>query len=144
MQPSIQSDRFHLERFVRAQEGVIDRVVAELMAGRKRTHWMWFIFPQIAGLGSSEMSQFFAISGREEARAYLRHPLLGPRLRHCTELVNQTSARTISDIFGYPDDLKFGSSITLFATVAPEDAVFRTALDKYFGGKPDAATLARL
>ena len=144
MQASVQSDPFHLERFVHAQEGVIDRVLAELRAGRKRTHWMWFIFPQIAGLGSSEMSQFFAISGREEARAYLQHPILGPRLRQCTELVNQASTRTISEIFGYPDDLKFGSSITLFATVAPDEAVFRTALDKYFGGKPDPATIARL
>jgi uncharacterized protein (DUF1810 family) len=124
---------------------------------------MWFIFPQIAGLGSSDMAQHFAISGRDEALAYLAHPMLGPRLRECTELVNQVSHRTpdrtiaeiytlshrtpdrtIAEIFGYPDDLKFHSSVTLFATVAPGEEVFRAALDKYFAGKPDPATIARL
>jgi uncharacterized protein (DUF1810 family) len=141
---SAQADPFHLDRFLRAQEGIIDRVRAELKEGRKRTHWMWFIFPQIAGLGSSEMSQFFAISGQEEARAYLQHPVLGARLRECTDLVNAAPVGAVSEIFGYPDDLKFGSSMTLFAAAAPEEKVFRTALDKYFGGKPDEATLARL
>jgi uncharacterized protein (DUF1810 family) len=105
---------------------------------------MWFIFPQIAGLGSSEMAQRFAISGRDEALAYLNHPVLGPRLRKCTELVNKVSGRTVEDIFGYPDDLKFRSSISLFAHVAPEEEVFRTALEKYFNGEPDAATISRL
>jgi uncharacterized protein (DUF1810 family) len=105
---------------------------------------MWFIFPQIAGLGSSDMAQHFAISGRAEAEAYLAHPTLGPRLRQCTALVNQGPNRTISDIFGYPDDLKFRSSITLFATVAPAEPAFAAALLKYFAGKSDPATLARL
>ena len=142
------SDPFNLQRFVAAQAPVFSRVLAELRAGRKRTHWMWFIFPQIAGLGSSPMARYFAISGRAEAEAYLAHPTLGPRLRECTELVNQVPNRTpnctIAEIFGYPDDLKFRSSITLFAAVAPGEAAFRTALDQYFTGQPDPATLARL
>jgi uncharacterized protein (DUF1810 family) len=142
------SDPFHLQRFLDAQAHVYTQVLAELHDGRKRTHWMWFIFPQIAGLGSSDMARHFAISGRAEALAYLAHPTLGPRLRECTELVNQvpnrTPNRTIADIFGYPDDLKFRSSITLFAGVAPGEAVFRTALDQYFAGESDPATLARL
>jgi uncharacterized protein (DUF1810 family) len=105
---------------------------------------MWFIFPQIAGLGSSPMAQRFAISDPEEALTYLRHPLLGPRLRQCTEAVNQLSGLTVGEIFGYPDDLKFCSSITLFAAVDPDEQIFRTALEKYFRGEPDPATLARL
>jgi uncharacterized protein (DUF1810 family) len=128
---------------VDAQAGVFNQVLTELRAGRKRSHGMWFIFPQIAGLGSSDMAQHFAISGRDEALAYLAHPMLGPRLRECTELVNQVSHRTpdrtIAEIFGYPD-----ASVTLFATVAPGEEVFRAALDKYFAGKSDPATLARL
>jgi uncharacterized protein (DUF1810 family) len=138
------SDPHNLQRFVDAQASVFSQVLAELRAGRKRSHWMWFIFPQIAGLGSSDMAQHFAISGRAEAEAYLAHPTLGPRLRQCTALVNQGPNRTISDIFGYPDDLKFRSSITLFATVAPAEPAFAAALLKYFAGKPDPATLARL
>ena len=142
------SDPHNLQRFVDAQAGVFNQVLTELRAGRKRSHWMWFIFPQIAGLGSSDMAQHFAISGRDEALAYLAHPMLGPRLRECTELVNQVSHRTpdrtIAEIFGYPDDLKFHSPVTLFATVAPGEEVFRAALDKYFAGKPDPATIARL
>ena len=114
------SDPFNLQRFVDAQAPVFSRVLAELRAGRKRSHWMWFIFPQIAGLGSSPMARYFAISGRAEAEAYLAHPTL------------------------YPDDLKFCSSITLFAAVAPGEEVFRAALLKYFAGQPDPATLARL
>ena len=137
-------DPYNLQRFVDAQSGVFDQVLAELRQGRKRSHWMWFIFPQIAGLGSSEMAQRFAISSREEAVAYLSHPVLGPRLRQCTDLVNKVSARTVEDIFGYPDDLKFRSSISLFARVAPDEEVFRAALEKYFNGKPDAATIARI
>jgi uncharacterized protein (DUF1810 family) len=137
-------DPYNLQRFVEAQAHVFSQVVAELAEGRKRSHWMWFIFPQIAGLGSSEMARRFAISGKEEASAYLQHASLGPRLRQCTELVNQVSGRTIEQIFGYPDDLKFRSSMTLFASVAQDEKVFRAALEKYFEGKPDPATLSRL
>jgi uncharacterized protein (DUF1810 family) len=138
------SDPHNLQRFEDAQAGVFAQVLAELRAGRKRSHWMWFIFPQIAGLGSSDMAQHFAISGRAEAQAYLAHPTLGPRLRQCTELVNQVPNRTASDIFGYPDDLKFRSSVTLFGSVAPAEPAFAAALLKYFAGKSDPATLARL
>ena len=138
------SDPFHLQRFVDAQARVFDDVLAELRNGRKRSHWMWFIFPQIAGLGSSPMAERYAISGRKEAEAYLQHPLLGPRLKQCTDLVNQVSGRTLDEIFGYPDDLKFRSSVTLFAGVAPGEEVFQAALKKYFGGEPDTATLALL
>ena len=138
------SDPYDLERFVAAQAPVFEQVLAELRTGRKRTHWMWFIFPQIVGLGSSPMAERYAISGRNEASAYLSHPILGPRLTQCTELVNQISGRPIEAIFGYPDDLKFRSSITLFSTVAVNPAVFRAALDKYFAGQPDPATVALL
>jgi uncharacterized protein (DUF1810 family) len=105
---------------------------------------MWFVFPQLAGLGSSAMAQRFAISGRAEAEAYLNHELLGARLRDCTDLVNQVPSRTVAEIFGYPDDLKFHSSVTLFHTVAPGEQVFRLALEKYFSGQPDPATMALL
>ena len=142
--PQRTPDPFNLQRFVDAQAHVIDQVLAELRDGRKRSHWMWFIFPQIAGLGSSPTAQHFAISGRAEALAYLDHPTLGPRLRQSTDLVNQIPNRTIDAIFGYPDDLKFRSSVTLFAATAPGEAVFQQALEKYFGGTPDPATLARL
>jgi uncharacterized protein (DUF1810 family) len=137
-------DPFNLQRFVDAQARVIDHVLAELRDGHKRSHWMWFIFPQIAGLGSSEMAARYAISGRKEAEAYLQHDLLGQRLRQCTELVNQVSQRTLEEIFGYPDNLKFCSSVTLFASAAPNDTAFRIALEKYFAGEPDSATLALL
>ena len=137
------SDIHDLERFVAAQAAVVDRVRDELKQGRKRTHWMWFVFPQIAGLGHSAMAQQFAISGLEEARAYLAHPVLGPRLIECTQLVG-TSRRSISEIFGSPDDMKFRSSMTLFAAAQPGPSAFQDALDEYFGGKGDAATLARL
>ena len=137
-------DIYNLQRFVDAQAPVFDRVLAELHAGRKRSHWMWFIFPQVTGLGSSGMARTFAISGRAEAAAYLQHEVLGPRLRQCTDLVNRISGSTIDPIFGYPDDLKFHSCVTLFAQVAPSEAIFQAALDKYFGGQPDAATLVRL
>ena len=139
------SDRFHLERFVEAQAEVMDRVFAELRAGQKRSHWMWFVFPQIRGLGSSEMAMRYAISGREEARAYLDHAVLGARLQECAGIVVGLEGRTIDEIFGYPDDLKFHSSMTLFAEVAdPSEWVFDKALMKYFGGEMDQATLARL
>jgi uncharacterized protein (DUF1810 family) len=132
---------------VRAQDGVYEQVCAELRSGRKRTHWMWFIFPQIKGLGSSEMAVRYAISSIEEAKAYLEHPVLGPRLRECTGIVVGVEGRTAEEIFGYPDDLKFRSSMTLFAKAAEiseEDLVFSQALDKYFGGREDAATVERL
>jgi uncharacterized protein (DUF1810 family) len=138
------NDPFDLQRFVDAQAPVYDRVITELREGRKRSHWMWFVFPQIAGLGSSPMAQRYAISSRAEAAAYLAHPVLGPRLIECTRLVTATEGRSIHDILGSPDDMKFHSSMTLFAEAAPDNADFRKALDKYFGGDPDPATLARL
>ena len=138
------TDPFHLERFVQAQEGVYQQACAELRQGRKRSHWMWFIFPQIQGLGSSSMAARYAISSREEAAAYLAHPLLGPRLRECTRLVNRVEGRTVADLFGYPDDLKFRSSMTLFAQATADNRVFLDALQKYFAGEPDRLTVERL
>jgi len=138
------TDPFNLRRFVEAQDPVFDQVCEELRAGKKRTHWMWFIFPQIQGLGHSPTAVKFAISSRQEAVAYSEHPILGPRLRTCTALVLALSGRTASQIFGYPDDLKFHSSVTLFASTTSENQVFLDALQKYFDGKPDSHTLARL
>jgi uncharacterized protein (DUF1810 family) len=138
-------DPHNLQRFVDAQCSVYVQVCSELREGRKRTHWMWFIFPQIKGLGHSELARRFAISSLQEAQAYLAHPILGPRLRECTQLVNLVEGRSIDRIFGYPDDLKFHSSMTLFARAArDEDQVFDEALRKHFGGQPDPATLERL
>ena len=138
-------DRFDLERFVEAQAGVYEQACAELRAGRKRSHWMWFVFPQIRGLGSSEMAVRYGISGQEEARAYLDHPILGPRLLECAGIVVGLEGKTVGEIFGYPDDLKFHSSMTLFGEVeGPAERVFHQALKKYFGGKTDQATLERL
>jgi uncharacterized protein (DUF1810 family) len=137
-------DRFNLHRFVEAQEPVYKRVLSELREGRKRTHWMWFIFPQIRGLGQSETSQRFSIASLYEAEAYFEHPILGLRLRECTELVNAIQGRSIEDIFGYPDHLKFRSSMTLFAQAAPGEKIFNEALDKYFAGSPDEFTVSRL
>jgi len=137
-------DRFSLQRFVEAQNGVYDRVLAELCAGDKRSHWMWFIFPQLKGLGSSSMAARYAISGLPEAEAYLQHEILGARLRECSELVLQMEGRTIEQIFGYPDYLKFRSSITLFARAATDNRVFNRCLEKYFDGEPDSATLRLL
>ena len=136
-------DPYDLQRFVDAQRSVYDQVRSELGSGRKRSHWMWFVFPQIQGLGSSHMAQRYAISSRAEAAAYLRHPLLGPRLRECTRIVMGISGRGIAEIFGSPDDLKFHSSMTLFARATPDNGDFVAALDKYFAGKLDAGTLAR-
>jgi uncharacterized protein (DUF1810 family) len=133
-----------LDRFAQAQEPVLEQVLAELRAGRKTTHWMWFVFPQIRGLGQSPTAQRFAIASRAEAEAYLRHPVLGPRLRDCTRLVNVVEGRSIEEIFGYPDHLKFRSSMTLFAHVTSDNQVFLDALDKYFGGEPDPLTLESL
>jgi uncharacterized protein (DUF1810 family) len=133
-----------LERFVEAQRPVYEDVVAELRAGRKRTHWMWFIFPQLAGLGRSEMARRFAISSLEEAVDYLAHPVLGPRLRHCAALACAVEGRSATDVFGDPDDRKFRSSMTLFASAAPTEPAFRDCLRRFFEGEPDPATLARL
>jgi uncharacterized protein (DUF1810 family) len=138
------SDRYGLQRFVDAQAAVFEQVCSELRAGRKRSHWMWFIFPQIKGLGSSPMAMRFAISSLAEARAYLDHAVLGPRLRECCEIVVRVAGRSVDEIFGYPDDLKFHSSITLFAKAAVENRVFLDALEKYFGGELDRATVERL
>ncbi len=138
------SDPYDLQRFVDAQNPVYDKVRAELRDGRKRSHWMWFIFPQIEGLGYSQLARRFAISSLAEAAAYLAHPILGPRLAECTRLVNLVEGRAIEQIFGYPDDLKFRSSMTVFAHAAPDNQVFTDALQKYFGGEFDPATLARL
>jgi uncharacterized protein (DUF1810 family) len=133
-----------LERFVTAQSAVYDDVRRELGAGRKTSHWMWFIFPQISGLGSSPTARRFAISSRAEAQAYLRHPVLGQRLEECTRLVNAVVGRTVHEIFGYPDDLKFRSSMTLFAEASGHAEPYETALRKYFAGEPDARTLELL
>jgi uncharacterized protein (DUF1810 family) len=138
------TDPYNLQRFVLAQAPVFDRVLHELKAGTKMGHWMWFIFPQIRGLGRSPVSMEFAISGRAEAHAYLQHPLLGPRLKNCTRLVLQTKGSSASDIFGSPDDVKFRSSMTLFAQVSPDDDIFQKALQQYFDGVPDQLTLDRL
>lgn len=137
-------DRFRLQRFVDAQRPVYSAVLSELRDGRKRSHWMWFVFPQIAGLGHSVTSQTFAMSSVAEAAAYLAHPTLGPRLRECAALVAGIEGRSIEQIFDHPDDLKFHSSMTLFARAAPHEPVFASCLEKYFAGQPDPHTLARL
>lgn len=134
---------YDLERFVAAQAPVYARVCDELCAGRKQSHWMWFVFPQIAGLGHSAMAQTYALASLAEATAYLAHPVLGPRLRQCTGLVLAVAGKTARQIFGQPDDLKFRSSMTLFARSAPDEPLFRDALAKFYGGEEDAAT-ARL
>jgi uncharacterized protein (DUF1810 family) len=138
------SDHHDLQRFVDAQSHVFEEVCLELQEGRKKGHWMWFIFPQIEGLGYSPLARKFAISSREEAEAYFNHPILGPRLRHCTRLVTLVEGRSIDQIFGDPDDLKFHSSMTLFANTTSDNQVFRDALHKYFGGEPDRSTVERL
>jgi uncharacterized protein (DUF1810 family) len=138
------SDPFDLQRFVDAQAPVYEQVLRELRAGRKTSHWMWFVFPQVAGLGYSAMAQHYAISGRDEAVAYLEHPVLGPRLRELTAIVNALEGRTAHQVFGSPDDVKFRSCMTLFAECAQEPHIFRDALDKYFAGEPDPLTLDRL
>lgn len=137
-------DPFNLQRFLQAQEPVYDRVQTELNNGKKRSHWMWFIFPQFAGLGGSEMSRRYAIRSREEALAYLEHPLLGARLRTCTQEVLNIRERSVAGIFGHPDDLKFHSSMTLFAQVAAADSLFQQALNQYFHGILDDWTLSLL
>lgn len=138
------SDRYDLQRFLDAQEPVYPQVLAELRAARKASHWMWFVFPQLAGLGGSPMARRYAISSLDEARAYLAHPVLGPRLRECSELVLRAAQPDVHRIFGSPDDLKFRSCMTLFQRAATQEPVFGACLDRYFGGQPDAATLAML
>jgi uncharacterized protein (DUF1810 family) len=137
------TDPHDLKRFVDAQAPVYERVVAELSRGRKQSHWMWFIFPQLAGLGRSEMARRFAIASRKEAVAYLQHARLGPRLHECTALVNAVEGKTILEILGSPDDLKFRSSMTLFGAVS-SDPKFSAAIAKYYGGEPDRRTLELL
>jgi uncharacterized protein (DUF1810 family) len=139
-----QDDPFDLHRFVVAQEQVYDQVLDELRQGRKKSHWMWFIFPQVAGLGRSSTARKYAIKSADEARQYLGHPVLGPRLLQCAEAVLAVEGRTASQIFGFPDDLKLRSSMTLFAHVAGQDSVFVRVLDKYFDGAMDPATLEKL
>jgi uncharacterized protein (DUF1810 family) len=137
-------DPHNLQRFLDAQHSIYGQVRDELQAGQKESHWMWFIFPQLFGLGTSPNAKKYAITGIEEARAYLDHPLLGFRLRECTQLVNAVAGRTIEDIFGYPDNKKFHSSMTLFAQASPNDKMFTAALTKYFQGKLDRKTLELL
>ncbi len=136
-----QHDPHNLERFLTAQEAVYTHVLQELRAGRKRTHWMWFIFPQIEGLGHSSTAQRFAIKSQAEASAYLNHPVLGRRLLECSRLVGAVQGRSVSDIFGFPDDVKFRSSMTLFARAGKEREVFEGLIARYFTGQQDQATL---
>jgi uncharacterized protein (DUF1810 family) len=138
----VADDPFDLQRFATAQAPVLDAVLAELAAGRKRSHWMWFVFPQLRGLGTSSMAQHYGITSLDEARAYLAHPVLGPRLRECCALVLQVEGRSANEIFGSPDDMKFRSCVTLFGLAAPDEPLFGQALDQYYGGVPDPRTLA--
>tara|TARA_R110000850_G_C9892902_1_gene459085 strand:- start:366 stop:824 length:459 start_codon:yes stop_codon:yes gene_type:complete len=133
-----------LERFLSAQDGVYSTALAELRAGRKRTHWMWFIFPQLRGLGRSAMAERYGITSGTEAREYLIHPVLGPRLKDCVEAIIPLRDCSLHEILGSPDDLKFRSSMTLFAMVDPEDPLFRVALDRWCDGVLDPATLSML
>jgi uncharacterized protein (DUF1810 family) len=138
------TDPFDLQRFVDAQAPVYGHALAELRRGRKESHWMWFVFPQLAGLGFSPTAQFYGLGSLAEAQAYLAHPVLGPRLREITAAVNAVTGRTAHEVFGSPDDLKFGSSMTLFQAAAPTEPLFQAALAAYFGGAPDARTLELL
>ena len=135
------ADPFNLSRFVQAQARNYGEAIAELRAGRKTSHWMWYVFPQIAGLGSSPMAQTYAIGSLAEARAYLAHPVLGARLRECVAAVLAVQGRSAHEIFGAPDDLKLRSSLTLFAAADPDEPLFRRALEAFFGGAPDPRTL---
>jgi len=136
------SDPFDLQRFVAAQDGVIDAVRAELRAGRKRSHWMWFVFPQLSGLGASSTARFYGIATLEEARAYLAHPVLGVRLRECCALMLAVPDRSAHEILGSPDDLKFRSCLTLFSLAAPHEAVFGACLQRFYRGEPDPRTVS--
>lgn len=138
------NDPYNLQRFVDAQQSVIANVLAELRQARKRGHWIWFIFPQLKGLGHSANSELFGISSLQEASAYLQHPVLGPRLNECAQLVNAVDGRSAEDIFGDIDAIKFRSSMTLFANATPDNQIFIDALEKYFAGESDPMTIARL
>ena len=143
-QQHAQPDPFDLNRFVEAQDAVYERALAELKRGRKTSHWMWFIFPQIDGLGRSSTAQFYAIKSAGEAKAYLNHPVLGPRLIACSTVLLQSQGLSVDDIFGFPDDLKLRSSMTLFGSVSEPDSVFTRVLGQYFEGEPDPRTLELL
>ena len=139
------ADPFDLERFVKAQAPIFEAALAELKAGEKRSHWMWFVFPQLRGLGHSPMAEFYGVGSLAEARAYLAHPVLGRRLKLCTQTVLAVEGRTLNEIFGSPDDMKFRSSMTLFALASADKAnVFRQTLDRYCEGRPDPRTEALL
>lgn len=142
--PVFAQQPYDLQRFIDAQQPVFDRVIAELKQGRKRGHWIWFIFPQLKGLGHSSNSEFFGISSLQEAAAYVQHPVLGPRLMQCTELVNSVEGSSAEDIFGEIDAMKFRSSMTLFAKAAPDNQIFADAIGKYFGGRLDGLTINRV
>ena len=137
-------DPFELIRFVEAQDGVFQQALAELKQGRKESHWMWFIFPQFEGLGSSSMARFYSIKSGTEAKAYLKHPLLGQRLIECSNALLQYKGKSASDIFGFHDDLKLRSSMTLFASISESESVFSSVLEQYFAGQLDEQTLALL
>jgi uncharacterized protein (DUF1810 family) len=139
-----QGDRFNLARFVSAQENSYDTALSEVRQGRKRSHWMWYIFPQLRGLGRSSTAQFYGITGAEEARAYLSHEVLGPRLIAVCEAALAVEDRSVTEIFGKPDDMKLRSCVSLFAHVSSQDSVFHKILDKYFGGKLDPLTIELL
>jgi uncharacterized protein (DUF1810 family) len=138
------ADRYDLQRFVDAQEHVYGTVLEELRGGRKRSHWIWFVFPQLKGLGQSPTAVRFGISSLDEARAYLAHPVLGPRLRECTRLIARIEGRSVDDIFGWPDNLKVRSSMTLFVRATDDNAEFRAVLDKFYNGEYDPATVELL
>jgi len=137
-------DPFNLARFIDAQSADYEQVLRELRAGRKQSHWIWFVFPQLKGLGRSSMAEYYGVGSLEEAKGYLAHPVLGPRLRECTDLVSRVEGRNIDEIFGFPDNLKFRSSMTLFSQATGENQLFNDALRKYFAGEPDARTLELL
>ncbi len=135
-----QNDRFNLNRFLTAQETIYPQVLKELKNGRKRSHWMWFIFPQIEGLGKSSTSVFYSIKDKEEAKAYLNHPILGQRLLECTNIILSIEKLSASQIFGFPDDMKLKSSMTLFSSVSTTNSVFEQVLEKFFQGNRDEKT----
>jgi uncharacterized protein (DUF1810 family) len=137
-------DPFDLQRFVDAQDHVYDTVLRELRDGRKRSHWIWFIFPQLRGLGRSPTAIHYGIASRDEAAAYLAHPVLGPRLRQCTRLVTEIDGRSVEEVFGWPDNLKVRSSMTLFARSTDDNADFLAVLEKFYGGEADPVTVDRL
>jgi uncharacterized protein (DUF1810 family) len=141
---AMMGDRYKLDRFIAAQNSIYEQVLVELKQGRKTSHWMWFIFPQLSGLGLSPLAQKFAIGSLAEAQTYLQHPVLGARLVECTQLVVQVDSRSAEEIFGYPDELKFRSCMTLFAHAAAENDLFAAALQKYFSGDQDVHTVELL